>query len=184
GCRPPRRSRPGPRRRSRRDARCTGSGRTPCSRSRCAAARRTRSPAAPAASRPGGDTRCGRPPRTTVRFEDQSRQFSFPGTNDLLSGTPWTLPGASAHAFDACRSWRPTVYLMRTGAPGAEKPAARVDGERYVDLSDVVTDFDEAFFAGGGIERVRGIVDARAAAGQVAPLGDEPVGAPIARPPP
>ena len=45
------------------------------------------------------------------------------------------------------------MYLMRTGAPGAEKPAARVDGEHYVDLSDVVTDFDEAFFAGGGIER-------------------------------
>jgi 2,4-diketo-3-deoxy-L-fuconate hydrolase len=74
------------------------------------------------------------------------------------------------------------VYLMRTGAPGAEKPAARVDGEHYVDLSDVVTDFDEAFFAGGGIERVRGIVEARAAAGQVAGLGHERVGAPIARP--
>ena len=74
------------------------------------------------------------------------------------------------------------MYLMRTGAPGAEKPAARVDGEHYVDLSDVVTDFDEAFFAGGGIERVRGIVEARAAAGQVATLGDERVGAPIARP--
>jgi 2,4-didehydro-3-deoxy-L-rhamnonate hydrolase len=74
------------------------------------------------------------------------------------------------------------VYLMRIGAPGAEKPAARVDGEHCVDLSDVVTDFDEAFFAGGGIERVRGIVEARAAAGQVAGLGDERVGAPIARP--
>ena len=74
------------------------------------------------------------------------------------------------------------MYLMRTGAPGAEKPAARVDGEHYVDLSDVVTDFDEAFFAGGGVERVRGIVEARAAAGQVAALGDERVGAPIARP--
>ena len=71
---------------------------------------------------------------------------------------------------------------MRTGAPGAEKPAARIDGEHYVDLSDVVTDFDEAFFAGEGIERVRGIVEARAAAGQVAELGDERVGAPIARP--
>ena len=45
------------------------------------------------------------------------------------------------------------MYLMRIGAPGAEKPAARVDGEHYVDLSDVVTDFDEAFFAGEGIER-------------------------------
>ena len=74
------------------------------------------------------------------------------------------------------------MYLMRTGAPGAEKPAARIDGEHCVDLSDVVTDFDEAFFAGGGIERIRGIVEARAAAGQVAGLGGERVGAPIARP--
>src|SRR5690349_20001347 len=71
---------------------------------------------------------------------------------------------------------------MRTGAPGAEKPAARIDGEHYVDLSDVVTDFDEAFFADEGIERVRGMVEARAAAGQVAELGGERVGAPIARP--
>ena len=74
------------------------------------------------------------------------------------------------------------MYLMRIGAPGAEKPAARVDGEHYVDLSDVVTDFDEAFFASEGIERVRGIAEARAAAGQVATLGDVRVGAPIARP--
>src|ERR1700751_1771635 len=72
---------------------------------------------------------------------------------------------------------------MRTGAPGAEKPAARIDGEHYVDLSDVVTDFDGAFFAGGGIDRIRGVVEARAAAGQVAELGDQRGGAPIARPP-
>src|SRR5262249_11768599 len=72
---------------------------------------------------------------------------------------------------------------MRTGAPGAEKPAARVDGDHYVDLSDVVTDFDGAFFAGGGIERIRGIVEARAAAGRVPGLGAERAGPPTARPP-
>ena len=38
------------------------------------------------------------------------------------------------------------MKLLRIGAPGAEKPAALVGDDRYVDLSDVVTDFDEAFF--------------------------------------
>jgi 2,4-diketo-3-deoxy-L-fuconate hydrolase len=58
------------------------------------------------------------------------------------------------------------VYLMRIGAPGAEKPVARIDDTAYVDLSDVTDDFDEAFFGGGGIDRVRPVVAERAAAGQ------------------
>ena len=74
------------------------------------------------------------------------------------------------------------MYLMRIGAPGAEKPVARLDDERYVDLSDVVRDFDEAFFDSGGIGRVRPVVAERAAAGQVARFAGERVGAPIARP--
>nr|WP_206326816.1 fumarylacetoacetate hydrolase family protein [Streptomyces sp. S3(2020)] len=71
---------------------------------------------------------------------------------------------------------------MRIGAPGAEKPVARVDDETYVDLSDVVTDFDEAFFGSGGLDRVRPLVAARTAAGQVSRFAGERVGAPIARP--
>jgi 2-keto-4-pentenoate hydratase/2-oxohepta-3-ene-1,7-dioic acid hydratase in catechol pathway len=71
---------------------------------------------------------------------------------------------------------------MRIGASGAEKPVARVDDETYVDLSDVVGDFGEAFFDGGGIDRVRPVVAERAAAGQVARFVGERVGAPIARP--
>src|SRR3712207_1526462 len=75
---------------------------------------------------------------------------------------------------------------MRIGAPGAEKPAARIgrDGEAdaYVDLSDVVADFDEEFFGGGGLDRIRPVVQARAAAGQVAELSGQRIGAPIARP--
>jgi 2,4-didehydro-3-deoxy-L-rhamnonate hydrolase len=74
------------------------------------------------------------------------------------------------------------VYLMRIGAPGAEKPVARVDDETYVDLSDVVIDFDEAFFGSGGIDRVRPVVAERAAAGRVSRFAGERVGAPIARP--
>ncbi|WP_405875611.1 fumarylacetoacetate hydrolase family protein [Streptomyces sp. NBC_00005] len=74
------------------------------------------------------------------------------------------------------------MYLMRIGAPGAEKPVARIDEETYVDLSDVVTDFDEAFFGSGGIDRVRPVVTERAEAGRVSRFAGERVGAPIARP--
>jgi 2-keto-4-pentenoate hydratase/2-oxohepta-3-ene-1,7-dioic acid hydratase in catechol pathway len=74
------------------------------------------------------------------------------------------------------------MYLMRIGAPGAEKPVARLDDATYVDLSDVVRDFDEAFFAGGGIDRIRPLVAERAAAGEVSSFAGERIGAPIARP--
>ncbi|SNX65860.1 2-keto-4-pentenoate hydratase/2-oxohepta-3-ene-1,7-dioic acid hydratase in catechol pathway [Streptomyces sp. TLI_55] len=74
------------------------------------------------------------------------------------------------------------MYLMRIGAPGAEKPVARIDDDTYVDLSDTVTDFDEAFFGSGGIDRVRPLVAERVAAGQVSRFAGERVGAPIARP--
>jgi hypothetical protein len=39
------------------------------------------------------------------------------------------------------------MQLMRIGAPGAEKRAVRISETRYVDVSDAVPDFNEAFFA-------------------------------------
>lgn len=74
------------------------------------------------------------------------------------------------------------MYLMRIGAPGAEKPVARIDDETYVDLSDTVTDFDERFFGSGGLDRVRPLVAERVAAGRVSRFAGERVGAPFARP--
>lgn len=74
------------------------------------------------------------------------------------------------------------MYLMRLGEPGSERPVARVDDQNYVDLSDVVADFDERFFGAAGIERIRPIVDERARAGEVHRFTDERIGAPIARP--
>ncbi len=74
------------------------------------------------------------------------------------------------------------MKLMRIGAVGSEKPAALVDEGTYVDLSDVVDDFDESFFGGGAIERVRDAVASRAAAGHVTAIGDQRIGAPFARP--
>ena len=74
------------------------------------------------------------------------------------------------------------MKLLRVGAPGAEKPVARIDEETYVDLSDVVEDFGEAFFGAGGLDRIRPVVAERAAAGQVSRFAGERIGAPIARP--
>ncbi|MGI5329341.1 fumarylacetoacetate hydrolase family protein [Actinomadura nitritigenes] len=71
---------------------------------------------------------------------------------------------------------------MRIGAPGSEKPVARIDDRTYVDLSDTVDDFDEKFFGSGGIDRVRPVVTERAAAGRVSRFAGERIGAPIARP--
>jgi 2,4-diketo-3-deoxy-L-fuconate hydrolase len=74
------------------------------------------------------------------------------------------------------------MYLMRIGAPGAEMPVARIDDQSYVDLSDIVDDFNEGFFGGGGLDRIRPIVAERAAAGRVFRFAGQRVGAPIARP--
>jgi 2-keto-4-pentenoate hydratase/2-oxohepta-3-ene-1,7-dioic acid hydratase in catechol pathway len=74
------------------------------------------------------------------------------------------------------------MLLMRIGPPGAERPVARVDDERYVDLSDVVTDFDGVFFAEDGPARIAPIVEQRIAAASVSRFAGERIGAPIARP--
>ena len=74
------------------------------------------------------------------------------------------------------------MHLMRIGQVGHEKPIARLDDATYVDLSDVVSDFDERFFGDSGLDRVRPLVADRAAAGQVSTFAGERIGAPIARP--
>jgi 2-keto-4-pentenoate hydratase/2-oxohepta-3-ene-1,7-dioic acid hydratase in catechol pathway len=76
------------------------------------------------------------------------------------------------------------MFLMRIGAPGAEKPIVRIDDDSYVDVSDVVTDFDESFFGGawGGLPGLRTLVADRVARGEVRPFAGERIGAPIARP--
>lgn len=74
------------------------------------------------------------------------------------------------------------MKLLRVGPVGAEKPAALIHDGAYVDLSDVVKDFDEAFFANDGIARVRPIVVDRAQRGNLLSLAGQRIGAPIARP--
>jgi 2,4-didehydro-3-deoxy-L-rhamnonate hydrolase len=43
------------------------------------------------------------------------------------------------------------VYLMRIGPSGSERPVVRIDDTQYVDVADVVNDFDEAFFGNDGL---------------------------------
>ncbi|WP_370628569.1 fumarylacetoacetate hydrolase family protein [Salinibacterium sp. M195] len=58
----------------------------------------------------------------------------------------------------------------------------RVAEDVLVDVSDLFTDFDAPFFAAGGVDTLRAVVDQRAAAGETRGLGGERIGAPIARP--
>ncbi|HUC21911.1 MAG TPA: fumarylacetoacetate hydrolase family protein [Streptosporangiaceae bacterium] len=71
---------------------------------------------------------------------------------------------------------------MRIGQAGHERPAVRISDDSYIDVSDVVSDFDERFFAGGGLAALRQLVTERQTAGQVRAVDGERIGAPIARP--
>ncbi|MGX1161370.1 2-keto-4-pentenoate hydratase/2-oxohepta-3-ene-1,7-dioic acid hydratase in catechol pathway [Arthrobacter sp. SLBN-100] len=73
------------------------------------------------------------------------------------------------------------MYLMRIGAPGKEKPVVRISDTHYVDVSDVVNDFDETFF-GQDWRKLSKTVANRAAAGATGAFNGERIGAPIARP--
>jgi len=74
------------------------------------------------------------------------------------------------------------MYLMRLGPIGSEQPVVRIDDSHYVDVSDVVDDFDETFFGSNGLPRLAEIVQERTASEQLQEFGEERIGAPIARP--
>ena len=74
------------------------------------------------------------------------------------------------------------MKLIRVGAAGAEVPAVLgPSGERY-DVSSITSDFDAAFFAGGGVDDLQ----RRWSGGEIQALptlaSDARLGAPIARP--
>lgn len=72
------------------------------------------------------------------------------------------------------------MRLLRVGPSGAERPAVLVDGT-VRDVSTVVDDYNRAFFAGGGLDRLRTFV---AASADSLPAVDPAtrVGPPISRP--
>ena len=73
------------------------------------------------------------------------------------------------------------MHLMRIGPAGQEKPVVRLDDATYVDVSDVVTDYDEHFF-GSQLAELTSLMTTRVDAGQVTGFAGERVGAPLARP--
>ena len=73
------------------------------------------------------------------------------------------------------------MRLMRTGQAGHERPAVEVDG-RVLDVSAHVQDYDGAFFADGGVERLRGVVGGDGSGLPEVDVAVERVGSCIARP--
>ncbi|UOE21196.1 fumarylacetoacetate hydrolase family protein [Thermobifida halotolerans] len=74
------------------------------------------------------------------------------------------------------------MRLMRVGRAGAEIPAVYAGKDQYIDVSDLVEDFDAAFFEAGGSALLADPVAERLAAGASRPLAGQRVGAPVARP--
>jgi len=74
------------------------------------------------------------------------------------------------------------MKLVRIGNVGAEKAGVLVADDTFVDLSNVVGDYNEAFFASGALETLETIVAERVAAGRTEPLGNRRFGAPFTRP--
>lgn len=72
------------------------------------------------------------------------------------------------------------MELLRLGAPGAEQPFVR-QHDRVFGLAGLTNDLDGAFFAGGGIERVRAALAAETLP-EATDWEETRVGAPIARP--
>jgi 2,4-didehydro-3-deoxy-L-rhamnonate hydrolase len=74
------------------------------------------------------------------------------------------------------------MRLMRIGEPGGERAAAWVDDSTYIDVSDIVGDFDERFFGSGALAQMDEIVEQRRARGEVSYFAEQRIGAPIGRP--
>jgi 2-keto-4-pentenoate hydratase/2-oxohepta-3-ene-1,7-dioic acid hydratase in catechol pathway len=74
------------------------------------------------------------------------------------------------------------MKLVRLGAVGAEIPGVLVGDDEFVDLSDVVGDFNESFFASGKLASLPEVVADRVASGNVEAVGGRRFGAPFARP--
>lgn len=74
------------------------------------------------------------------------------------------------------------MKLLRVGPEGAERPGVLVTEDGFVDVSDLVSDFDEEFFGSDGIARIAPVVEERRREGRITPLAGRRIGAPIARP--
>lgn len=71
------------------------------------------------------------------------------------------------------------MKLLRIGEVGKEKPAAMLGDGTVVDVSAHVSDYTGAFFEGGGLDRLKGILKGKLPA---VDLAGKRIGAPVARP--
>jgi 2-keto-4-pentenoate hydratase/2-oxohepta-3-ene-1,7-dioic acid hydratase in catechol pathway len=70
------------------------------------------------------------------------------------------------------------MKLIRFGSIGEEKPGLHIEGKNY-DVSEYITDYDETFFASGGIDKLKLISESN----PLPLISDkERIGSPIARP--
>ena len=74
------------------------------------------------------------------------------------------------------------MRLIRFGSPGAEKPGLLLPDGTRVDASAVANDYDEAFFAGDGVARLRAWLEEGKAADAPRVDKNERLAPPVARP--
>ena len=73
------------------------------------------------------------------------------------------------------------MKLIRFGEPGRERPGLQLQDGRRVDASALGSDYDEAFFAGGGLERLRAWEERSSSSAPLVPA-DARLGPPVVRP--
>jgi 2-keto-4-pentenoate hydratase/2-oxohepta-3-ene-1,7-dioic acid hydratase in catechol pathway len=71
---------------------------------------------------------------------------------------------------------------MRVGPKGSEKPAIAIDELSYIDVSDLVSDYDSEFFESEWTDQLQKAFEQRVAAGKALSIGDQRIGAPFTRP--
>ncbi len=73
------------------------------------------------------------------------------------------------------------MRLIRFGAPGKEQPGVLFGDGRRIDVSNAFSDYDESFFAAGGLTRLRRWCEQNVDSAPSLP-GDARLGPPLARP--
>ena len=74
------------------------------------------------------------------------------------------------------------MKLMRIGSAGKERPAVAIDDSNYIDISDLVDDFDSDFFGSDKWLELLPEVNKKIAEGNFSEIAGERIGAPFTRP--
>lgn len=74
------------------------------------------------------------------------------------------------------------MKLMRIGSAGKERPAVAIDDSNYIDISDLVDDFDSDFFGSDKWLDLLPEVNKKVAEGKFSEIAGERIGAPFTRP--